>query len=404
MRVCVSARAASVHRESPYGPLALYIQGRHFSSCLRLKNFAYSVSKSLGTQHERRDGSMKSLVWKYVLKGALLVVMLACCRTLQAQNALGVTPVVPRDNDQLIVLVDVSGTILAANEYDNELALVNSFIAAMPDGTYESGIDSFGGTTMSRWMHQPMLPFNRATMAGAADRIEPLGSLTELAHAVLYQKPEMAGKVGRGALLVFSDGRVDDPNAVLRACQDLKAVHGGELCIYTVHIGAASQGVQLLQDMASTNGCGKYYEGASLNSAEAIYALVRDIFMGPREVPAPPAPAPAIMTLKNVHFDNDSAVIAPSYNALLDEAAGILKNNPEMRLRLDGHTDSNASNAYNQKLSERRVNAVRDALVQRGVDAARLVTGAHGEETPAVPNDTPENRHQNRRVELSVIE
>jgi len=353
---------------------------------------------------------MKTPVWRNVYKGCLLVVSLGCCQSLLAQNALSVTPVVPRDDemiirDQVIVLVDVTGSILEADQYNYELGLVQAFIGAMPDGGYESGIDSFGGTTMSNWLLQPLAPFNRSRMADGADRIEPLGSLTELSHAVLFQKPEAAAKGGRGALLVFSDGRVDDPNEVLRACQSLKAAHGGEFCIYTVHIGGSSHGAKLLQDMASTNGCGKYYDGAALNSAEAIYGLVRDIFMGPREVVVPaPAPSPAALNLNNVHFDNDSAVIAPSYNTLLDEAAGFLKNNPDKRLRLDGHTDSNASNAYNQQLSERRVNAVRDALVQRGVDAARLITGAHGEETPAVPNDTPENRHQNRRVELSVIE
>ena len=92
------------------------------------------------------------------------------------------------------------------------------------------------------------------------------------------------------------------------------------------------------------------------------------------------------------------------YHAQLDEIAAIMKRNPAMRIRLDGHTDHNATNAYNQKLSERRVNAVKAALVDRGADAARLLTNAFGEEKPTVPNDSPEHLHQNRRVELTVVE
>lgn len=345
---------------------------------------------------------------RIALCGAALLA-LAGCQSIPDRGDLAVSPVVPGPNetiirDQIVVLVDVTGSIGAGSRYRNEMRLVEAFAAAMPDGGYEAGLDSFSGVSMSEWVLLPLETYSRNRIESGAAAIEPLGSLTPLDRAVRRQSPEFEGKGGRGALLVFSDGRETHSDRVLEACRYLKSIHGGELCIYTVNTGESAEGASLLQEMASVNGCGKYYDGEALHTPEAIHGLVRDIFIGPKAEVPPPAPAPAVLTLRNVYFDNDSAVIKPQYHAVLDEAVALLKANSVIKVRLDGHTDSNASDAYNQRLSERRVNAVRDALVQRGADAARLVTGAHGEAQPAAPNDTAANRQQNRRVELTVVE
>lgn len=342
-----------------------------------------------------------------------------CCMTLAVVMGwqtvsdaewMGVTPVVPAENeqivrDQLIVIVDVTGSIGRFSRFDYEKDLVQAFTAAMPDGTYASGIDSFAGVSSSEWVDLRLAPFSRSRMITGADSIEPLGSLTPLDRAIYNQRLEITGRMGRGALLIFSDGKVRNPQGVLNACRNIEAAHGGDLCIFTVDVGDSARGAQLLQDMAAVNGCGKYYDGASLNSVDAIHALVRDIFLGPREVPpvAPP-PEPLVWNLHVINFPNDVSVVASSYDAPLDEAAMILKNNLNLRIGLHGHTDSNATNAYNQGLSQRRVDAVKAAFVKRGIDASRLETTAYGEESPVVPNDSPDNMHKNRRVELYIIE
>ena len=93
-------------------------------------------------------------------------------------------------------------------------------------------------------------------------------------------------------------------------------------------------------------------------------------------------------------------MIKPDSNALLDDIATTLKNFPEWRLKIAGHTDSTGNAAYNEILSMNRANAIKQALVDRGIDAARLETLGMGEKQPVGSNDTPQGQALNRRVEL----
>ena len=104
--------------------------------------------------------------------------------------------------------------------------------------------------------------------------------------------------------------------------------------------------------------------------------------------------------LYGIHFDFDKAVIEPDSNALLDDITTALKHFPKWRLRITGHTDSSGKPEYNEELSMNRANAIKQALVERGIDAARLETLGMGEKQPVASNDTPEGQALNRRVEL----
>lgn len=118
---------------------------------------------------------------------------------------------------------------------------------------------------------------------------------------------------------------------------------------------------------------------------------------------APPPPPPAakpLVTLHGPQFDFDKATLKPDGKRLLDEAVRILKDKPDMNVSVEGHTDSVGSDAYNQKLSERRAKAVRDYLVSQGVSASRITVVGWGEAKPVASNDTAEGRAENRRVEV----
>ena len=87
---------------------------------------------------------------------------------------------------------------------------------------------------------------------------------------------------------------------------------------------------------------------------------------------------------------------------VLNEAAETLKAEGSIAVIVEGHTDSVGTDAYNQKLSHRRADAVRQYLVKHGIPANRVTTEGFGESRPVASNDTADGRAQNRRVELRV--
>ena len=105
--------------------------------------------------------------------------------------------------------------------------------------------------------------------------------------------------------------------------------------------------------------------------------------------------------LYGLHFASDQATIEGDAKPLLDDIATMLKNFPEWHLRIVGHTDATADPAHNEALSLERANAIKAALVERGVEDQRLATAGAWEKRPVATNTTPEGRSLNRRVELA---
>jgi len=104
-----------------------------------------------------------------------------------------------------------------------------------------------------------------------------------------------------------------------------------------------------------------------------------------------------------VYFDTGKATIQDRSNALLDEVAQILKDNPQVtKVVVEGHTDSVGKAAANRKLSAARAEAVKAYLVGKGVDAGRLDTKGFGPDRPVASNKTKDGREKNRRVEFTV--
>jgi len=111
-----------------------------------------------------------------------------------------------------------------------------------------------------------------------------------------------------------------------------------------------------------------------------------------------------IATLPNLLlFDFDSFLIKPGAVESLTDVAGVLTEFGETKIIVKGYTDSMGKEAYNQDLSERRANAVRNFLIGEGVDAARITAIGFGEQFPVAGNDTEEGRQENRRVEMEII-
>jgi OOP family OmpA-OmpF porin len=103
-------------------------------------------------------------------------------------------------------------------------------------------------------------------------------------------------------------------------------------------------------------------------------------------------------------FAFDSAEIQPEFTSELDAAAEILLDNPDVTVRIDGHTDSVGSEEYNMGLSERRAEAVAAYLEEAGVARDRMTVAWFGESQPIASNDSADGRALNRRVEIDLID
>jgi len=110
----------------------------------------------------------------------------------------------------------------------------------------------------------------------------------------------------------------------------------------------------------------------------------------------------AISLRGDVTFDTDSAIVRPGLYSEIDRIADILIKYPMTVIQVEGHTDSTGSESYNMDLSARRAEAVKNLLIQKGVDPSRILTMAFGESKPIASNETDYGRAQNRRVEIKV--
>ncbi|MBZ9566884.1 OmpA family protein [Modicisalibacter tunisiensis] len=105
----------------------------------------------------------------------------------------------------------------------------------------------------------------------------------------------------------------------------------------------------------------------------------------------------------SVTFGFDSSELTGQARQALNDVSAVLREYPETRITVAGYTDSTGSKAYNQRLSERRAQAVGDYLMQGGVQRQRLNMVGQGESQPVASNDTEAGRAQNRRVEITVV-
>ena len=107
--------------------------------------------------------------------------------------------------------------------------------------------------------------------------------------------------------------------------------------------------------------------------------------------------------LEGVRFELDSATITQDSRPVLDQAVSVLERHPSVHVEISGHTDSSGDRDYNMDLSQQRADAVKQYLVDHGIDASRMETRGAGPDEPISSNATPRGRAQNRRIEFEIL-
>ncbi len=165
-------------------------------------------------------------------------------------------------------------------------------------------------------------------------------------------------------------------------------------------------------DMCPSTPVGERVDASGCSRAQ-LSASSRSV---PRE-PTPPAPPPAPVSaserqlvesgrirLENLYFETESARLLPESEASLNEVGSVLEKYPDLRLEVQGHSDTRGSNRYNMTLSQSRAESVRSYLLERFRLRADHVTGkGYGETQPETRERNEEERLRNRRVEIAVL-
>lgn len=123
---------------------------------------------------------------------------------------------------------------------------------------------------------------------------------------------------------------------------------------------------------------------------------------GPAGPQGPAGAAAQWVSFKDILFDFDQAAVRSEEHAKINDVASFLKQNPAVLVRIDGHTDPRGKDAYNQALSERRVTAVREALVKAGIPADRIQPSHFGKARPKCNEATEACWQLDRRVEVMI--
>ena len=338
--------------------------------------------------------------------------------------------------DNALFILDASNSM--ARHDDRKFLEAKHLIAAInqslpADLKFQAGLRSFGHHIQQSAnltdLEYGMTPYTRDGLQNGLGEVRYAGGSSPMREALAAANGDLREAPGKSAILIVSDGLVHGAPA---AAARLKASMGDKLCIYTIAVGGDPGGEKTLRRVARAGGCGFSVTAASLTSPDKLAAFVESVFLERKMMPAaavappdgdrdgdgvadsrdrcPDTPKGEIVdefgcTLKltlHINFDFDKSDIKPEFAADLKTAGEfVVKNKDVPYILVEGYTDSVGEDAYNQKLSERRAEAVRQYLIDHfDIDPKRLVARGGGESNPVADNGTDTGRAENRRVEI----
>jgi OOP family OmpA-OmpF porin len=367
--------------------------------------------------------------------------------------------------DDFMVILDISSSMAEKYNGQPKTEIANNFLMAMnqtlPELKYNGALRIFGTNTSlpDKWTMSvyDLKSYSKAEFETALKDVKMHGGTTSLplAKAIIATGDDLKSAQGPIAVIIVSDGKDMDQEPVA-AAKALNDKFGDRLCIDTVQVGNDSGGKTILEQITGASGCGfstttdrladssnlsGFVESVFLTKAAPMAAadsdgdgvpdnkdkcpdtpkgVSVDVFGCPLDADrdgvadyldqCPNTPKGATVDARGcwtyasvVLFDINSAEVKSEAYPMLNEAVLIMKNDPDLNVEIDGHTDSTGTAAYNMMLSEKRAEAVKEFMVTRGIDPKRLTTKGFGITKPAASNDTKEGRAKNRRVEFTPV-
>jgi outer membrane protein OmpA-like peptidoglycan-associated protein len=224
----------------------------------------------------------------------------------------------------------------------------------------------------------------------------------EIAENAYQQRKD--AEVGQPAYLATQDARLAQAHAAAKA--DDARVAAGQAERDQVMLAARTREAENAKLAAASakqeaNSAKQEANSAIIQRDEATEETAR-VQTELDQLKATPTPRGMVMTLGDVLFDTGRSDLKSGAARRLDQLAQFLSEHPDRRVQIDGFTDSVGSDAYNEELSQRRADAVKAALMTRGIDPARIGTEGYGKAYPVASNTESGGRQLNRRVEVVI--
>ena len=339
----------------------------------------------------------------------LILAMTITCGALTAE-----AKKIPRV-DNFVVLVDQSGSMFMEHKERKEVkvVLVKKMLLSMndriPELGYTAAIQGFypnetliGPETYSRYFFQ-------REIENLPEKGKIFGNLTPLGTEIEALDKVMGRFSGKTSVIIVSDGEVNKGKDPYHAAKKLHNEYTN-ICFDVISLADSEEGDKTLRKINALGNC-TFADGEEMISdavaverfvSNVLYMEVGDVAaeeMRIREV------APNLISVGGGYFHFDSAEVdEAAWSRVYDAVVPKLGARLGATLVIEGHTDSTGSAAYNQQLSERRAEAVRDYFVSKGIPASQIETLGYGEEMPRVSNTTPEGRAINRRVDIRIAD
>ena len=222
----------------------------------------------------------------------------------------------------------------------------------------------------------------------AALDLEAAKKQLDIAEAASMHHDDAA--IAQPAYLAAQTARLAQAHAAAKA--DDARVAAGQAQRDSIQLAARTRDVETA-NIATNTALGQRDEAA--DRAANLQAEVD-------QLKATATPRGLVLTLGDVLFDTGKSQLNPGAARKLDQLAQFLADHPERRVQIDGFTDSVGTDSYNQDLSQRRADAVKSALVTRGIDPARIESQGYGKGFPVADNADAGGRQLNRRVEVVI--
>ncbi len=328
--------------------------------------------------------------------------------------------------DNFLIILDASSSMDDLYNGNKKFIVASEIIKHMgqtlPELSQNAGLRSFGHSPQvsgkSTVLFYGMEKYTQKGLNEKLGLIVNAGGTSAMHMALTGAGQDLKNFSGKTAVIIISDGQeamsLESP-ITLKAAQALKDQMGESLCFYPILVGNNEKGVVLMDEIAKIGKCGFSTNADKLFAGSSMGQFVQDVFLTKK--PMAKAPAPVAVTPKvaapqviekvwvvdEAYFDFDKIIIKPAGFDFLDKVVDILKSRPDLFVKIQGHTDSIGTKAYNDVLSLRRADAVKAYLTDKGIDKNRLSCEGFGFSKPVESNKTDKGRALNRRVELYPI-